>query len=147
MKRGLLQVQGYEFLILAVGTNHVNVKGSNIQQVMSLLTMVIAYIHEISPFTTIGIASVLPRPQDKDESLDIYRRTINCGFKKFCKRPGQGLCSFLKSWTKVEDDKQQPILRLYAEDRLHFNQQGALALAEYFDGAMGHIMDRKYKTE
>jgi lysophospholipase L1-like esterase len=147
MKSGLVQVQGYEFLILAVGTNHVNARGTNIQQVMTLLTELINYINKISPFTTIAISSILPRPQDKDVALDIYRRTINVEFKRFCKLPGRGLCSFLKSWSKVEDEFQQPILSLYAEDRLHFNKAGAMALKEYYDGAMGHVMDLKYSTE
>jgi hypothetical protein len=145
MKQGLLQIQGYEFLILAVGTNHV--RKSNIQEMLLLLTSVIDYINAISPHTTIGIASILPRPQDKSVTLDIYRRTINYGFIQFCKRPGRGLCSFLKSWRKVEDKYEKPILGYYADDLLHFNQSGVAVLKEYFEGAMGHIMDVKSKTE
>ena len=88
MQRGLIQIQGYEFCIFACGTNDIH--SLDIQQMHASIARIIQYINQVSPFTTIGIASILPRPQDTNPYWDIYRKTVNCMFKQVCNGPGQG---------------------------------------------------------
>jgi hypothetical protein len=144
MQSGRLQIQGYEFLIFAVGTNSVH--NMNMHQLGSYLRSIIAFINNVSPYCTIGIASILPRPQD-NMVWDTYRRQVNYTFKQITQGPGQGRVSFLKTWTCVEDKNELPRLNLYANDRLHFNDSGILRLKNHLEGAFGHLMDMKYRYE
>ena len=144
MQSGFLQIQGYEFLIFAVGTN--SLRRMNVQQMVSALGRIIHFINTTSPFCTIGIASILPRRQD-NAYWDTYRRMVNYEFKQYCQGPGQGRVTFMKTWKCVEDGNQQPIPGLYAHDDLHFNDLGIMTLKNHLEGAFGHLMDVKYKTE
>jgi hypothetical protein len=144
MQSGFIQIQGYEFLILAIGTNSIH--RMKIQEMCSYLVRIIKFINDVNPYGTIGVASILPRPQD-NSIWDTYRRTVNYSFKQYTQSPGQGRVSFLKTWTCVKDKFQRPLLNLYAHDKLHFEDAGIIKLKNHFEGAFGHLMDVKYKTE
>jgi hypothetical protein len=54
---------------------------------------------------------------------------------------------FLESWRKMENEKGEPRWEFYAKDKLHFNDDGIEVLREYFDGAIGMLADKKYRSE
>jgi hypothetical protein len=145
MQNRILQVHDYEFLVLAVGTN--SVRSKNVQEMKQMLANIIGYVNYVSPYCTIGVASILPCPQDNSEIWDGHRRQVNYAMKQYCQGPWQGRVSFLKTWKCVEDDEDKPLLGLYANDRLHFKNAGILKLKNHFEGAFAHLMDVKYRTE
>ena len=138
---GNLIISNYEYVIVHVGTN--SFSNMLVRDYMENLWDLTSVIKFNNRFGTIGISSILPRPKDSPEQDD-YRREINGVIKKWCKSKGY---QFLKSWIGVE--KKDGTLKdgVYADDNLHLNDSGINAMRDYFQGAMGGMMELKLRTE
>ena len=138
---GMLHVENYEFTILHLGTNNVTrLLPREFNDKFRELTKAII---QKNRYTTIGISSILPRPKDTYEQ-DEYRRGINSSVKKMCRDQG---FQFLRSWTSVESVKGLVKDGVYAEDDLHLNHNGIIAMKQYMEGALGGMMEVKYRME
>ena len=138
---GNLQVENFEFIILHLGTNNLT-KLLPREYHEKLLELTDA-ITQRNRYTTIGVSSILPRPRDRADQ-DQYRREINGVIKKLCRNKG---FQFLKSWTGVESGKGVVKDGAYADDDLHLKKDGIQAIKEYFEGAIGGMMEVKYRLE
>ena len=134
-------VEDYEFCILHLGTN--NLSKLLPREYHEKLMELTRCIQERNHYTTFGISSVLPRPKD-DDGQDDYRRGINSMVKTLCRNKG---FHFLKSWSSVEVTSGVVRDGVYAEDDLHLNENGIIAMKEYFEGALGGMMEVKYRLE
>ena len=72
---GTFEVLPHEFTLLSVGTNDIGTL--DLHQMSMGYVAVVDQIRQHSPFTTIGITSIIPRPCDEDESAEWERRGIN----------------------------------------------------------------------
>ena len=162
LKRGLLCCQDYEYVLVHLSTNDLEYYYPD--QIVYMLNTLIVYIKRQSPFTTIGISSILPRPKDGNEMHD-HRIETNNLIKQYCDTHG---CTMLQSWRcvirppvfrgsgltssdpvdltvpKKKYDVQQDVdMSLFAADRLHLNRNGISALKDFVEGALTTMVRMK----
>ena len=143
INKGYIQVQDYEFVLLAVGSN--NIDSCNIQDIRYHLHQLVHQIRMMSPYVTIGLCSILPRPKD-DAITETYCKQVNRMFKVYCRY--NGIISYLPTWTCMVDNNDTPIKGLYnPDDLLHLNDNGVAALKSYLEGAFSTMVDDKANTE
>ena len=143
INKGYLQVQGYEFVLLAVGSN--NIDSCDIQEIRHHLDQLVYRIRAMNPYVTIGLCSILPRPKDNDITAT-YCKQVNMMFKVYCRH--NGIISYLPSWSCMVDDNDIPKKGLYNPiDLLHLNDDGVAALKMYIEGALSTMADEKNRTE
>ena len=63
-------------------------------------------------------------------------------FRKVCKKKS---CHFLKSGRVVFDGEETIIFDRYADDGLHLNNDGIVALGYYLEGNVSCLMDKNKK--
>jgi hypothetical protein len=68
------------------------------------------------------------------------RREFNKIFRKVCKKTG---CHFLKSGRVVFHDDETLNIHRYADDGLHLNNDGIIALGNYLQGSVASLLDKK----
>ena len=143
INKGYIQVQGFEYVLLAVGSN--NIDSCNIQDIRYHLHQLIQRIRAMNPYVTIGLCSILPRPKD-DDIAETFCKQVNMMFKVYCRH--NGIITYLPSWKCMVDDNEIPKRGLYNPvDMLHLNDNGVAALKMYVEGALSTMVDDKANTE
>ena len=142
INRGYIQVQNYEYVLLALGCNDID--SLDIQAMRYNLHCLVYRIRAMSPYVTIGLCSVLPRPQD-DKIKETFCVQVNMMYKVFCRF--NGIITYLPSWTCMVDKYDTPQRIMYGDDLLHLSDFGVATLKEYLEGALGTMEDDKARTE
>jgi hypothetical protein len=102
IRNGTVDVLSHEFTILLVGTNDMG--SLNLHQMRQGYEAVVHQIRQQSPFTTIGISSIIPRPCDNDDySKDWSRRGINDMIKRYCRFAG---LHYTESWRPLTNNDE-----------------------------------------
>ena len=145
---GQINVYDIEFIILHVSTNNVGNLQQTLQQYQINLLALIACIQQSSPFATLAVSGILPRPTDfsKDDAVDLieHRLDMNKIIQRVCE---YNHLSYLEVWDKFENGDGSTKFGLYANDMLHPNLAGTRVLYDFYQGALGSIMGRKYDDE
>ena len=145
---GNLNIYNMEFVILHVATNDVENLDQCLAEYEHNLMQLTSYIKKNNPFVTMAISGIIPRPKDlkkeRREELLEHRIDMNKIIGGICERWHY---DFLEIWDKFENKDGSPKLDLYAYDLLHPNLKGIGVLQEYYQGAMGAIMGKKYASE
>ena len=145
---GDINVHDFEFLILHLSTNDVENLDQTLAEFEINMMRLTSCIQQSSPYVTIGVSGILPRPQDmvkeRAEELLEHRVDMNKIIRDVCQRRHY---YFLEIWEKFENADGSPNRDLYANDMLHPNLKGINVLHEYYQGAMGAIMGKKYASE
>jgi hypothetical protein len=105
---------------------------------------VVGQIRQQSPFTTIGITSIIPRPCDDDYSCEWARRGVNDMISRFCRANG---LDYSESWRPLTNDDESPKVELYAGDLLHLKDTGVDKLRLHYEGFLASMQETKYLNE
>jgi hypothetical protein len=142
IRDGTFEVLPHEFTLLSVGTNDLHTL--DLHQLRMGYEAVVSQIRQQSPFTTIGITSIIPRPCDEDDSDEWTRRGINTMISRFCRANG---LDYSESWTQLTNDDESPKVELYAKDLLHLKDSGVERLRLHFEGFIASMQETKYRNE
>jgi hypothetical protein len=149
IKNGQIKIQNFEFILLHVSTNEVENLNQCLAEFEHNLMQLTCYIKRNNPFVTMGVSGIVPRPRDWDagvlaDELVEHRTDMNRIISGVCERFNY---DFLEIWSNFENTDGTPKRGLYANDMLHPNLKGINVLYDYYQGAMGAVMGKKYATE
>jgi hypothetical protein len=147
--QGHIQIHDFEFVLLHVATNEVEDLNQTLAEFEFNLLQLTTCIKQNSPFVTIAVSGIIPRPKDLDageltEQLLEHRIDMNKIIQGVCQRMNY---DFLEVWENFENTDGSPKKALYANDMLHPNLNGIQVLYDYYQGAMGATMGKKYASE
>jgi hypothetical protein len=143
LRDGTLSVEDQEFILIAIGTNEVEL--GDIPQAQRDLVQILQFIQAVNPYGTIGIASIIPRKKDiTDEGMQSVVIEMNCMFKHVCRARG---LDYAESWKCLLKDDKSLDGNMFARDDLHLKDNGVQALKIYFQGYFTTMQQRKYEND
>jgi hypothetical protein len=142
--RGNIVIHDYEFVFLHLATNDVENTEQTLGEFERDMGLLTSLIKRSSPYCTIAVCSILPRPKDKTKELIEHCFDMNRITKAICEKRGY---FYLEGGLKFVNTDGTTNLDLYADDLLHMSERGTRVLYEYYQGAMGSVMDKTYRYE
>jgi lysophospholipase L1-like esterase len=124
---------GFDGVIIVVGSNDIvnDHKFTIAKKVGAIMT----YITHAFPTMKLGIAMIIPRPVDED---DTNRRAANKLIRAICKAQK---VQFLNAFKGVNDDHNKLDETLYAKDKIHLNYRGIIRMRRFLIGASAAILE------
>jgi hypothetical protein len=138
VRDGTLQILNYEYILVHVATNDVamDIEKGGIPRMHFYLHALCREIKTRSPYTTLAISSVLPRPRDKGLGDDPYRMQVNSMIYRYASSHGH---HYMESWRALTKADGTTNRGLFAHDLLHLRDPGVNALKLYFQGYIGFL--------
>jgi lysophospholipase L1-like esterase len=135
MTNGTIKIEGFEAIILFLGTNNL---GERPMAIARQMCEIVRFLQRTEPNMKIGICRIIPRPGDPRTRIEGDRTKVNELYKAMCKRNG---LAFLDSYKGVCTHGAYD-QTLYANDLIHLNWQGILRMREYMTGAAATMLER-----
>ena len=135
MTNGTIKIEGFEAIILFLGTNNL---GERPMAIARQMCEIVRFLQRTEPNMKIGICRIIPRPGDPRPKIEGDRTKVNELYKAMCKRNG---LAFLDSYKGVCTHGVYD-QTLYANDLIHLNWQGILRMREYMTGAAATMLER-----
>lgn len=136
---GKASINGFDFIILHVGTNHLPLSVHSVSELMSLYNDLITVIKSKSKAKII-FSSVLPRPVDYGITREQIKQ-VNAALKQLCKTRNCQYSNTYRQFLQKGTDKEIPDRSLFAvkDGGLHLNLSGTHRLRQVFINIIKHL--------
>jgi lysophospholipase L1-like esterase len=137
-----IDCSNHEGIILALGSNDISSKTDK-REIFRMTIAIVTFLKQTFPEMRIALMFIIPRPGDKNALTDEKRCEVNTIIRSWCRRQR---ITYIYTWRAISVN-QQLNLALYAQDKIHLNRGGILAIRRYLIGAVAAFVGYKPRSQ